>query len=526
MRHTLPLLALLLGCPSDDDSGKGPPPPDSRDSTGGDDTSNDTADHCAESDAFGSVYDDVIATWTTQDDEAPWPANPLVFVGSSSVRRWEGFALAYQDHTPLQRGFGGAQLGEVAQRSEDLVTRHDPKAVILFAGTNDVHVGVEPEVVVERFRCFRQRVGAALGRDRPVLFVGITPTPARWDGWEQAAEVNAAVAAIAETDPGVIYVDVPAAFLATGEPPSDHLFVEDDLHLSVAGYTLWDSVLRPAVETAVEPTPQGGGAPLDSGTRILVDLGPSNADDGELTTSPDWLGQHWNNWHRLDSDTAVLPGEHLDGLVDTSGSPTDIDIVISGGFGANGRSNGGLIWPNPELLDNLAVDAATGDFFYTDGADAPGGLFLRGLDPASSYTLRLFGAQEDLERRVTTYTVLGESIASIDLQTSGSGAGHDGGPINDHVVAELNDLQPDAWGQLHLDVSVREGSYAYLSILEISAGRALPGAVSDPAGVAVHPTLDAIDPADVGVLPHRSGHGGGHAEGMVDSPHPEPLAHQ
>jgi len=529
MRHPLPLLVLLLGCPSKDDTGKGPPPGDSRDSTGGSDTSNDTADpvdHCAESDAFVSVYDDVITTWTAQDDTAPWPADPLVIVGSSSVRRWEGFALAYQDHTPLQRGFGGAQLGEVAQRTDDLVTRHDPKAVILFAGTNDVHADVEPEVVVERFRCFRQRLGAALGRDRPVLFVGITPTPARWDGWAQAAEVNAAVAAIAETDPGVIYVDVPAAFLATGEPPDGGLFVDDGLHLSEAGYTLWDSVLRPAVEAAVQPTPQGGGAALDSGTRILVDLGPSNNEDGEHTTSPDWLGQHWNNWHSLEGDSTVLPGEHLDDLVDSDGSPTGIDLVISGGFGANGRSNGGLIWPNPELLEDLAVGSATGDFFYTDGADTPGGLFLRGLDPDSSYTLRLFGAREDLERRVTTYTVHGAAVASIDLQTSGSGAGHDGGPSNDHVVAELNELQPDAWGQLHLDVSVREGSYAYLSILELSTGRALPGAVPDPAGVAVNPTLDAIDPADVGVLPHRGGYGGGHAEGMVDGPHPEPLTHQ
>lgn len=525
MRHAIPLLALLLGCPTKDDSGMAPPPGDSRDTNEADDTA-DPEDHCAEADAFIPLYDATIATWTTQDDAAPWPSSPLVFAGSSSVRRWEDFARTYHDRTPLQRGFGGAQLGEVAQRTHDLVTRHDPQAVILFAGTNDVEAGVDPTVVVERFRCFRQRVGQELGWDRPVLFVGITPTPARWDSWEQAAEVNAAVQAIAEDDAGVVYVDVPTAFLATGSPPQGDLFVGDQLHLSSAGYALWDSVLHPAVEAATAATAEGGGPTPDSGTRILVDLGPSNEDDGEHTASPDWLGQHWNNWHALEGGTGVLPGEHINALVDSTGTATEIDLVISGGFGANGTSNGGMIWPNPELLDDLAVGSATGDYFYTDGADSPGGLFLRGLDPTSSYTLRLFAARENLERRVTTFTVHGATTATADLQTSGSGAGHDGGPSNDDDVAQLSGLQPDAWGQLFVDVSIREGSYAYLSILELSVERALPRTVPHPAGVAVHPPLDAADPTDVGVLPHHRGHRRLHAQGVVDGAHPESLPHQ
>jgi hypothetical protein len=79
--------------------------------------------------AFRPNYSATIATWTAQDDLSPWPADPVVFVGSSSIRRWEGLAQAYSDHTPLQRGFGGAQLAEVALSFQDLVARHDPRAV-------------------------------------------------------------------------------------------------------------------------------------------------------------------------------------------------------------------------------------------------------------------------------------------------------------------------------------------------------------------------------------------------------------
>jgi hypothetical protein len=473
MRSLLIPLALLLGCPPEEelpDAPRGESGDADADTDADSDADSDAdgdadVDHCAESDAFEPVYDETIAPWLAQDDAAPWPAGPLVFVGSSSVRRWDGFALAYHDLRPLQRGFGGAQLGEVAQRAHDLVTRHDPQAVLVFAGTNDVAAGVDPELVVERFRCFRQRVGEALGADRPVVWVGITPTPARWEGWERAAAVNEAVEAIAEDDPALFYADIPGAFLATGSPPDPSLFVADQLHLSESGYALWDAVLRPVVEEAAEPTPPGGGPPLASGTRVLVDLGPSNAEDGEHTPSPDWLGQHWNNWHAIEGGGRILPGQHLDALVDSTGVRTAIDLIIAGGFGVNGRSHGGLLWPDPELLGDLAVGSATGDFVYADGDDITGGLFLRDLDPDSHYTLRLFAAREDPERRITTYTITGATQHSVQLQTSGAGAGS--GQTNDDSVVELTGLAPDAWGQLFLDLEVAQGSYAYLALLEL-----------------------------------------------------------
>lgn len=87
----------------------------------------DTATLCAEADAFEPQYADVVATWTAQDDLSPGPADPLAFVGSSTIRRWEGLAAAYTDHRPVQRGFGGAQLGEIARAAEDLVVRHGPR---------------------------------------------------------------------------------------------------------------------------------------------------------------------------------------------------------------------------------------------------------------------------------------------------------------------------------------------------------------------------------------------------------------
>ena len=426
-------------------------------------------DFCGEVEGFGLVYPEVHATWDAQDAQAPWPEGSLVMVGSSSVRRWEGFASTFTDYAPLQRGFGGAQLGEVALRAEALVTRHEPRAVLVFAGTNDVAVGLSAEVVVERFRCFRQRVGRALGWGRPVLFVGITPTPARWSSWEVSAEVNARIQALEAVDPALHYVDVPAAFLATGMPPERSLFVEDALHLSPSGYALWASVLRSAVEAALAPLPAAPtpSPALASGDRVLVDFGPDNEGDGEDTPSPDYLGQRWNNWHAIAGDGRVLPGERLTGLQTAAGDPTGVEVVITGGFSVNGWANGGFRWPEQERLGALAVGSATGDFFFTSGADLPGGLMLRGLDPARRYTLRFFASRDDPEVRVTGFAVTGADTAEASLQTSGVGAGRDGATLNDDDVAELTGLQPDPWGHLFVDVRIEQGSYGYLSLMAL-----------------------------------------------------------
>lgn len=392
----------------------------------------------------------------------------MVFTGSSSIRRWDRLAELYSDYWPIQRGFGGAQAGEIALFTDALVNRHQPRGVVFYAGTNDIDAGVSPEDVVDRIRCFRERVWVAQGQDLPVLFVGITPNPARWEQWQDAQAVNQAIAGLALDDPGLTYVDVPAAFLETGSPPAAELFVDDGLHLSPAGYDLWQSVLRPAVESALEPLPPAAGEALSPGTRLLIDLGPSDREHGEPTPSPDYLGQHWNNWHQVEGDAVIRPGEHLDGLLTDDGTPTSLRLVISGGFITLGRLNGGLLWPSQDHLGDLAVGTATEDWFLSDLDDRPGGLFLEGLDPSARYTLRLFSSREEATLRVSRYRITGATETIVTLQTSGEGAGS-AGLGNDDDVAEATGLEPDPWGRLFVDTAPDVADYAYLGLLELVA---------------------------------------------------------
>lgn len=461
-----------------DDGGEGSAGTDggAGDEDGGGETGDDGAaiEHCTEVDSFVPLFGAVTDTWAAQDAAAPWPTGGLVVVGSSSIRRWEDLARAHSEHEVIQRGFGGAQLGEVALLADSLISAHEPAAVVVFAGTNDVAAGVAPEVVGERLQCLRQRLRASLGDALPIVFIGITPSPARWSLHEQSTAVNTVAEGIAADDDAFFYADVPAAFLATGEPPDAGLFVSDGLHLSESGYALWDGVISPVLAAAAEPTARPGVAPLAPGERVLVDLGASDTTHGEPSASPDHLGQHWNNWHGLAGGGQVFPGERLAGLVTTSGTATALELIVTGGFFNNGREHGGLLWPEGELLGALAVGTATEDFFYSVAEDQTGGLALRGLDPAERYTLRLFASRAASEHRTTRYTLHGRETAEALLQTSGAGAGTGDG--NDDTIVVFEDVWPDEHGRLHLDLAPEAGPYAYLSLLELSAAAPAPEA--------------------------------------------------
>jgi lysophospholipase L1-like esterase len=435
-----------------------------------------TDDPCARLAGMSQAFPEAVARFVAEDDLAPPPQGLVVAVGSSTIRRWETATRELAPWGVVQRGLGGAWLKDLALAAHDLIVRHHPAAVVVFAGTNDLAGGRSPADVVDDLRCLVARVHDGLGAV-PVLYVGVTPTPLRWADWPKAIQVHDAVKALAGAYPPLVFVDTPTPFLATApapdQPPSSDLFVEDGLHLSEAGYALWTGVVVASLDATVPRRPvviaPAGPAP---GSYVRIDLGPTNAEDGWLAPAVDAFGNHWNAWNPpggLRGGEQVLAGEAQRGLVSTAGAPTGIDLVVAGGFRANGLRNGGLTSPPGALLQTLAVPEATADFFYTETADDPGALTLTGLDPARTYTLRFFASRaSDEEIRVTRYVVHGAGAPKeVSLTTTGPDVGSGGYDGNDGVVAVLTGLVPDPWGGLHVDVRKATGRFAYLSLLEL-----------------------------------------------------------
>src|SRR5262245_56357932 len=85
-----------------------------------------------------SRWEEAIQAFETAARATPEPRDAVVFVGSSSIRFWSTLKEDMQPIPVIQRGFGGSRLGDSTHYAERLVNVYKPRAVVLFAGTNDI----------------------------------------------------------------------------------------------------------------------------------------------------------------------------------------------------------------------------------------------------------------------------------------------------------------------------------------------------------------------------------------------------
>ncbi|GAB5451481.1 MAG: SGNH/GDSL hydrolase family protein [Halioglobus sp.] len=183
------------------------------------------------------------------------PGEAVVFVGSSSIRLWSSLAEDMAPIPVIQNGFGGAKLNDVVYYAERLVNNFNPRAVVVFAGTNDLHPGSTkpPEVLLRSYQAFVSTVRGAQP-ELPIYFIAITPSPLRWEIWELAQETNQLITQWSKSQSGLYVIDTgPALLNASGEPgPDNYLF--DGLHLSDQGYSIWTSIIKPPLMRELEFT--------------------------------------------------------------------------------------------------------------------------------------------------------------------------------------------------------------------------------------------------------------------------------
>ncbi len=421
-----------------------------------------------------------LSAWVNQDQIDPPEQGSVLFIGSSSIRRWESVTRDFADYHVVQRAWGGSWLAEMDAAIPHIVEPYQPSAIVMWAGTNDLSGGRSGEQVHEDFRTFLMLLRRQMP-DVPFFYLGVTRTQANAGTTDARLTANSLIQATADTDPNTYYIDLPALFENLSPEDLDALYV-DPIHLNRAGYAEWLGVIRPAVEAVVPPNkPAYSGEGLTAGDRLLFDFGPDDVlqIDGHDTPSPDSNGNHWNNWYGINGGAGINAGEHKNGIVTADGESTGVRWIITGGFSVNGLRNGGLFGvngPSDVLLGDLAIETATEDYFFStaddlDGGgddDSPGGFMLTGLDPALSYEFRIFATRENAQVRTTEYSIYGSGIHVAELQTSGADIGSNGTyDGNDDEVVVIPGVRPDAYGQVFVDMLTVAGGFAYIGAMEV-----------------------------------------------------------
>ncbi len=140
-------------------------------------------------------------------------------------------------------------IDDVIRYIDRIIVPSKPKAVILFAGVNDI-VGSQPkspERVAELFRTFVVRVRESLP-DVIIFYIAITPTPFGWKWWSIAKETNQLIKDIVSADSKLRFIDLSDLLLNTDQIPDGSLY-GSNRHLNERGYERWASRIKPMLES-------------------------------------------------------------------------------------------------------------------------------------------------------------------------------------------------------------------------------------------------------------------------------------
>jgi lysophospholipase L1-like esterase len=187
-----------------------------------------------------------IKRFEAADQTTPFSTGGVVFVGSSSFRRWPNVAADFPGVPVLNRGFGGSTLPEVNHYVPRIVLKYRPRLVVLYAGDNDLNDGRTPANVLADYRTFVSMIRRQLPSAR-IVFVSIKPSPSRWALMDVMREANQLVRNEVARDSLQTYVDVFTPMLRADGRPRPELYVADSLHMTRAGYELWRERLTPVV---------------------------------------------------------------------------------------------------------------------------------------------------------------------------------------------------------------------------------------------------------------------------------------
>jgi lysophospholipase L1-like esterase len=144
----------------------------------------------------------------------------------------------------LNRGVNGERSDEIAARFDRDVLAHEPAAVIIIAGVNDVYQGRGVEHVTASLRGMYDRARTA---GIPVIAGSIVPyNTATPEQNRRMKAINEWIAAQPARDPNIAAVDTRAAVSAPGD--GDRLGGSPDgLHPDVAGYRAMAEAIEPVL---------------------------------------------------------------------------------------------------------------------------------------------------------------------------------------------------------------------------------------------------------------------------------------
>jgi lysophospholipase L1-like esterase len=187
-----------------------------------------------------------ILEFKKQDVANPPPSNPILFVGSSSFRKWTDVSNYFPGYTILNRGFGGSSFPDVIRYAPDIIYRYHPKQVVIYCGDNDLASSdsVTADTVFESFKVLFEGIRNNLPNEN-IVFVSIKPSPSRARLMKKMEQANLLIQTYLSIQQRTSFADVFHKMLKPDGTVMTDIFLEDNLHMNAKGYAIWQKVIEP-----------------------------------------------------------------------------------------------------------------------------------------------------------------------------------------------------------------------------------------------------------------------------------------
>ena len=171
----------------------------------------------------------------------------IVLIGGSSVEYWKSSEDDLQPLISRNFGIGGSTAAQWVRLARELVLPFMPKAVFIFAGSNDLHLEkVSPDVAFESLKRLFSTLTESLP-DAKLYYAGVYLTNRFREHWEADREYNQLAREYAQNCDALEYIDVPAALTGENGESLESIFRKDGEHLNERGYELWRKAVMPSV---------------------------------------------------------------------------------------------------------------------------------------------------------------------------------------------------------------------------------------------------------------------------------------
>jgi lysophospholipase L1-like esterase len=173
------------------------------------------------------------------------PLHPILFVGSSSIRKWDNLQLDFGKYNVLNRGVGGTVINDIIFYLNDLVFAYQPRQIVLYVGENDVvNEANTADTILNRTIRLYTLIRLKMPKV-PLVYIAIKPSPSREKFVRKVMDANNKIKAYLAKKKNTAFVDVFPLMLNKDGKMRPELFVGDMLHMKPEGYAIWKKAVEP-----------------------------------------------------------------------------------------------------------------------------------------------------------------------------------------------------------------------------------------------------------------------------------------